>query len=181
MGSKSWNSLLGREQPAQDGAGFIKIPFLPWQEVPLLRKCISRIGLAYRLSPPLPFPFFGGIGCMCGSCSPPWPQTCCGMEENSNPPAGVTGMDHLFQFMGVGDGTQGFLCDMQSTNCHTHPSLSCFKDSSQCPSSKARLGLAGMKWAGAYGSQPCTRKVCTALRLQFQQSHYSAQFIFRSV
>lgn len=70
MGSKSWNSLLGREQPAQDGAGFIKLPSLPWQEVPLLRKCISRIGLAYRLSLPFLFLFFGGSGGVCGSRSP---------------------------------------------------------------------------------------------------------------
>lgn len=120
MGSESWNSLLGREKPAQDGAGFIKIPFLPWQEVPLLRKCISRIGLAYRLSRPLPFPFLGGGvgGWGDGSCSPPWPQTCC-MVENSNPPAGDIGMYHLFQFMVAGDGTQGFLCDNLPSAIHT--------------------------------------------------------------
>jgi hypothetical protein len=130
VGSKSWNSLLGREQPAQDGAGFIKLPSLPWQEVPLLRKCISRIGLAYRLSLPFLFLFLGGLGVCVAHVAPPWPQTCCVMEENSNPPAGVTGMDHLLQFMGLGMATRAS-CVTGSLPTATHTQA--------CPASRSVL------------------------------------------
>lgn len=56
-------------------------------------------------------------------------------------------MYHLSQFMGAGDGTQGFLCDRQSTKCHTpQPVLL----QGQCwmpfPQGHARGGREGMGW-----------------------------------
>lgn len=91
------------------------------------------------------------------------------VEENSSP-AGISGMQHLPQFMEAGDVTQGFLCDRQSTKCH-HPCLSYFKvNEDALPPRPCMLGVRGwMGWGMPF--PPCLSEVCTPWHLLFPKSH----------